>query len=353
MTKASKRHGRVYTPDYLVKVILDFGGYDNSVILKKHVIDNSCGDGAFLQEITKRYCSIFLKQNHDLKELKDDLETFIHGIELDADECSECIKNLDEIAKEYGITETKWDILNADTLTIDHYNNKMDYVFGNPPYVRVHNLENSYEAVKKYKFAEGGMTDLFIVFFEIGFNMINPNGIMCLITPSSWLSSKAGYNLRKYIQVYNNLSGLIDLEHFQPFKATTYTLVSKFQKRKSFNKIEYCTFDEINLKIKFKNFLSLKEMSIRDCFYLTSSKKLSELRAVKTEHCYQYVSVKNGFATLADKVFIGDFEFKKGTIDILKASTGKWSKCIYPYDKMGQPLPIEEFKKNDKQKKEK
>lgn len=347
MTKASKRHGRVYTPDYLVKVILDFGGYDNSVILKKHVIDNSCGDGAFLQEITKRYCSIFLKQNHDLKELKDDLETFIHGIELDADECSECIKNLDEIAKEYGITETKWDILNADTLTIDHYNNKMDYVFGNPPYVRVHNLENSYEAVKKYKFAEGGMTDLFIVFFEIGFNMINPNGIICLITPSSWLSSKAGYNLRKYIQVYNNLSGLIDLEHFQPFKATTYTLVSKFQKRKSFNKIEYCTFDEINLKIKFKNFLSLKEMSIRDCFYLTSSKKLSELRAVKTEHCYQYVSVKNGFATLADKVFIGDFEFKKGTIDILKASTGKWSKCIYPYDKMGQPLPIEEFKKNE------
>ena len=99
MTKASKRHGRVYTPDYLVRVILDFGGYDNSVILKKHVIDNSCGDGAFLQEITKRYCSIFLKQNHDLKELKDDLETFIHGIELDADECSECIKKLPTLWK--------------------------------------------------------------------------------------------------------------------------------------------------------------------------------------------------------------------------------------------------------------
>ena len=58
---------------------------------------------------------------------------------------------------------------------------------------------------------------------------------------------------------------------------------------------------------------------------------------------YPYVSVKNGFATLADKVFIGDFDFTEGTIDILKASTGKWSKCIYPYDKKGKPLLLKDF----------
>ena len=44
MAKAVKQHGRVYTPDYLVKVILDFGGYDKPIILKKHVIDNYCTD---------------------------------------------------------------------------------------------------------------------------------------------------------------------------------------------------------------------------------------------------------------------------------------------------------------------
>jgi hypothetical protein len=56
--------------------------------------------------------------------------------------------------------------------------------------------------------------------------------------------------------------------------------------------------------------------------------------------------VKNGFATLADKVFIGDFDFNEGTIEILKASTGKWSKCIYPYDNMGKPIPLDFFKEN-------
>ena len=98
MAKAVKQHGRVYTPDYLVKLILDFGGYDKPNLLRKHVIDNSCGDGAFLKEVVKRYCSTFLERSTDLFKLKSDLETYIHGIELDAEECASCIQNLDEIA---------------------------------------------------------------------------------------------------------------------------------------------------------------------------------------------------------------------------------------------------------------
>lgn len=347
MAKAVKKHGRVYTPNYLVKVILDFGGYDKLDIIKKHVIDNSCGDGAFLKEIVKRYCNQFLTKSNDLEELKSELEMFIHGIELDAEECKSCIQNLNVLVEEFGLSNIKWDIINADTLSIDKFNGKMDFVFGNPPYVRVHNLENSYDAVKKFRFAEQGMTDLFIVFFEIGFNMLSKNGVMSLITPSSWLSSKAGSNLRKYIKQHNNLSGLIDLEHFQPFEATTYTLISRFQRPQTFEKIEYNNYDGDNQTKQFQSQLSLEEISIGECFYLANSEKLSELRGIKTGYSHDYVSVKNGFATLADKVFIGDFDFTAGTIDILKASTGKWSQCVYPYDSQGKPLSLHEFMKYD------
>ncbi len=345
MANSVKHHGRVYTPDYLVRTILDFGNYNGKDIVGKHVIDNSCGDGAFLKEIVKRYCSVFLEHNSDLPKLKSDLETHIHGIELDADECKSCIQNLDEVVAGFGLTETHWDIINADTLAIDQFHGKMDFVFGNPPYVRVHNLESSYDAVKKYRFAEQGMTDLFIVFFEIGFNMLSKDGIMCLITPSSWLGSKAGKILRMYIKQHMNLSGLIDLEHFQPFEATTYTLISRFQRPQTFEKIEYNNFDGTNLTKQFQCFLSLEEISIGDCFCLANNEKLSELREIKMGYSHRYVSVKNGFATLADKVFIGDFDFTEGTIDVLKASTGKWSRCIYPYDNQGKPLSLEELKK--------
>lgn len=346
MAKAVKQHGRVYTPDYLVKVILDFGGYDKPIILKKHVIDNSCGDGAFLMEIVRRYCTSFLTQKQDLSKLKHELETYIHGIELDAVECDKCILNLNNIVEGYGISKVKWDIVNADTLTVDRFNEKMDYVFGNPPYVRVHNLEESYEIVKKFKFAEGGMTDLFIVFFEIGFNMLAKGGLMCLITPSSWLGSLAGTHLRQYIHTHQNLSGVIDLEHFQPFEATTYTLISRFSKSKKNSHIDYYTFDGEKRKAKFQEKLSYSDIQIGKNFYFSKKEHLSLLNNIKTTYGYPYASVKNGFATLADKVFIGDFDFTEGTIDILKASTGKWSKCVYPYDKKGKPLPLKDFMKN-------
>lgn len=346
MAKAVKQHGRVYTPDYLVKEILDFGGYDKSNILKKHVIDNSCGDGAFLTEIVRRYCTSFLTRKQDLSRLKHELETYIHGIELDATECDKCIQSLNNIVEGYGISKVKWDIVNADTLTVDCFNAKMDYVFGNPPYVRVHNLDESYKIVKKFKFAEGGMTDLFIVFFEIGFNMLAKGGLMCLITPSSWLGSLAGTHLRQYIHIHQNLSGVIDLEHFQPFEATTYTFISRFSKSKKNSHIDYYTFDGEKLNAKFQEKLSYSDIQIGKNFYFSKKEHLSLLNNIKTTYGYPYVSVKNGFATLADKVFIGDFDFTEGTIDILKASTGKWSKCIYPYDKKGNLLPLKDFMKN-------
>ena len=346
MAKAVKQHGRVYTPDYLVRLILDYGGYYGAGLLGKHTIDNSCGDGAFLKEVVKRYCSVFREQSDDLSKLKRDLEKYIHGIELDTHECEACIQNLNEIAAGFGLSDIRWDVINGDTLTIDKYNGKMDFVFGNPPYVRVHNLEGSYDAVKNFRFAEQGMTDLFIVFFEIGFNMLSKEGIMCLITPSSWLSSKAGSHLRLYVKQHNNLSGLIDLEHFQPFEATTYTLISRFQSPQSFESIDYCNFDDEKVTKRNLCSLSLKDISIGDSFYLAKEDKLAELRAIKTGHSYPYVSVKNGFATLADKVFIGDFGFSEGTIEILKASTGKWSKCIYPYDSNGKPIPLDMFMRN-------
>jgi adenine-specific DNA-methyltransferase len=214
--------------------------------------------------------------------------------------------------------------------------------------VRVHNLDSSYDNVKKFKFAQGGMTDLFIVFFEIGFKMLSNKGLMCLITPNSWLSSLAGKYLREYIFSHNNMSGVIDLEHFQPFPATTYTLISRFSKKNKYNQIEYFNFNKITFNKCFQDNISYDSIFIGKNIYLSTNENLNLLRKIKLTDCKKYVSVKNGFATLADKIFIGDFEFSKGTIKILKASTGKWSKCIYPYDNVGTPLLQKDFIKNKK-----
>lgn len=334
----SKAYGRVYTPHYLVTHILDCTGYTTTQhIVGKHIIDNSCGDGAFLQEIVQRYCNCFVGSKTELKE---HLQTYIHGIEINLEERNKCISNLNRLISSFGLTDVCWDILHADTLSISKYNAQMDYVVGNPPYVRVHNLESSYNQVKAYQFANGGMTDLYLVFFEIGFNMLKPNGHLCYITPSSWLNSVAADCLRKYILKHQNLVKLIDLGHYQAFeKITTYTLISHFKKSHQSSKFDFCIYNEQNNEALPIAKLDLKDVYIDSCFYLGNEEQLATLRRIKTTCYNKFVSVKNGFATLADAVFIGDHIPESPiTIRVIKGSTGKWYKCIFPYDEKGKPL---------------
>lgn len=356
----NKRNGKIYTPEYLVKIILNFINYNSeNNITKKHIIDNSCGDGAFLSVIVDRYCKSFLKKSSNLEILKKELSTYIHGIEIDEIECKKCIKNLSIVVKKYNINDSiDWDIICEDTLRVNRYDGKMDYVVGNPPYVRIHNLskntnntnntDNLYNNIKQFSFSQYGMTDLFIVFFEISFKMLSKTGKMSIITPSSWLTSKAGQKLRKYILEKHNLSGVIDLEHFQAFDAITYTLISRFNKNYN-NTIEYNTYNGKKLKNICK--LTYDDILISNSFYFSTLENLEKLKQIRNNEFNnnkfnkKYVIVKNGFATLADKIFIGDFNFSELTIDVIKASTGKWQKCIFPYNKNGKPLTEKELSK--------
>lgn len=103
----TKNGGQVYTPDFLVSNILDYVGYTDGNILQKHVIDNSCGDGAFLCDIVDRYCKNYIAQNESILGLKDDLEKYIHGIEIDTVAYNDCILNLDTVISKFGVQDVK------------------------------------------------------------------------------------------------------------------------------------------------------------------------------------------------------------------------------------------------------
>lgn len=349
-SSSRKRHGRIYTPPFIVELMLDRMDYKSpSQILGRHIIDNSCGDGAFLVAIVRRYCLAYLSENKpsDFLELSKQLSTFVHGIELDEQERDLCVKNLDAAAREFGLEGVVWDVMCADTLTVSRFDGRMDYVVGNPPYVRVHNLSDSYDAVKKFRFASQGMTDLYIVFFEIGFKMLSPTGRMCLITPSSWLSSKAGDMLRSYVRTKQCMYALIDLGHFQAFQnATTYTLISQFDKQKH-QAISYATLNEEGLRLQ-DDALAYTDFEIGEHFYLASKTVLASLREIRLNTIRDDIRVKNGFATLADKVYIGQFDFTSHVIKVVKASTGQWKQCIYPYDNRGRLVSERELKSDER-----
>ena len=335
-----KAKGRVYTPDYIVSNILDFTGYNGLNILERHIIDNSCGDGAFLIEIVKRYCEIARSINKPVDQIKMDLEQYIHGIEIDEEECEKCRQKVSITVKGFGITDIDWDINCGDAMINSDYDGKMDYVVGNPPYVRVHNLLDTYETVKNFLFAQNGMTDLFIVFYEIGLKMLKQTGTLGYITPSSFYNSVAGRDMRKYFVSNRNIKIVVDMKHFQPFEATTYTTIIILSKERNDGVVEYFEYDVNNfIPVKISN-LNYSDFYFEGDFYFGKKNDLSELRKIISFHnIFSDIEVKNGFATLCDDFFIGDLPFDEYTIKVLKASTKNWKKCLFPYDEYGKLIP--------------
>ncbi|MCL2855974.1 MAG: SAM-dependent methyltransferase [Defluviitaleaceae bacterium] len=347
IVSSKKAKGRVYTPPYIVSNILDLCDYDGAQILGKHIIDNSCGDGAFLVEIVRRYCQVALSFGMPKPQIAIELGTFIHGIEIDSEECLKCLHNLSKVVDCYGITNVNWDIVCADALTVKSYNGNMDYVVGNPPYVRVHNLNDSYDAVKQFSFAEGGMTDLYIVFYEIGLMMLNQTGVLGYISPSSLFNSLAGATARKHFVSKRSIKKVVDLKHFQPFDAaTTYTTIMILTAEEN-SFVDYFGYDDSNHASYAVSKLTYDDFNINSYFMFGNEDMLMRLKKIASfESANTICVVKNGFATLCDDFFVGNFDFTDHTIPIIKASTGATAQCIYPYDKLGKPIALDDLLEN-------
>ena len=342
-----KKDGKIFTPEPIVKHML-YNEMWRHHELDQHIIDNSCGDGAFLREIVDHYCDVYNrdKENGKGMDLKTILETYIHGIEIDPAEHKKCLENLDAVAEKYGISGVKWDVQNKDALSCHDYDGKMDYVIANPPYIRTHDLECD---LSDYSFASDGMKDIYLAFYELGFRMLNECGTMCYITPSSWFTSLAGQKMRDYIMETKYLHIVHDFGHTQVFEnATTYVSICVFRKAKDPNWLRpYVWY------VKGKNGVTVHydDMCIDGKFYFGTPGQLMQMREIieygkgmkRQDKVFQ---VKNGYATLADDVFIPkDMQGAHrvyhsvrpwNIIPVIKSSTGKQEWCYYPYDKNGK-----------------
>lgn len=332
-----KKMGQVYTPKHIVEIILDQAEYFWTKILWKHVIDNSCGDGAILTSVIERYADAYLKQNGYFIWLEKDLERYIHWIELEEEAYHSCLNNLKNKIKHYlWNTNIQFDIKNENALWINCFDKKMDFVLWNPPYVKVHNISWIISNNPLF-FKKEGMTDLFIAFYDIGLKMLKEDGILSYITPSSIFTSYAWRNFRAYVIKNSLLKKVVNLWHYSPFKnISTYTAILTLDKKNTEKEVEYYTLNE-------KKGLSEKEIKKYDNFYQWTFIFWNSLPLSYLANSEKFV--KNWLATLSDGVFIkDDFPFHSDfIIPIIKASKGKNKKAIFPYDKEFKLVDFNKF----------
>lgn len=129
-------------------------------------------------------------------------------------------------------------------------NGGFDIVIGNPPYVRHEKIsELKPKLVAEEYLSYVGTADIYVYFFEKGFNLLKENGYLSYITSNKYSRANYGKNLRSFILEHAKICDYIDFNGVRVFEsATVDTSILGFKKQKV--KEYKFTFCDINDKYK-------------------------------------------------------------------------------------------------------
>ena len=231
INRKQKRLGAVYTPRRIVNMILDGAGLANAETLANaRICDPACGDGAFLTAVAERALNLLPK--------KDALRTLrrLTGCDINPEAVNECRVQLGALLKKRHPKESvRWRLRVCsafDRPALQSELGKFTHVVGNPPYIRIQRLEEEGRGLidGQWKTMRGAY-DSYLLFFELGLELLREGGTLGYIAPSSWLRSRAGRNLRALIAHSHTATRLIDFQDEQVFQGvSTYTAVAFIQK---------------------------------------------------------------------------------------------------------------------------
>ncbi len=256
-------NGAIYTPSdirvYIVNESLNSENIDFDTI---KIADIACGCSGFLYTAAK-----------ELKQLTGNayqyiFENQIFGLDIQQYSVtrSKLLLSLLALSEGEDIEEFNFNIHQADALLFNWQEviegfNGFEIIIGNPPYVSARNLdEDAKENVKLWKVCATGNPDLYIPFFQIGYENLAKNGILGFITMNTFFKSLNSRALRAYFEENQTAIRIIDFGTDQIFKSkSTYTCICFLEKKRE------RLFSTINLLTKSypKKIIHIKKSSIK------------------------------------------------------------------------------------------
>jgi len=208
-----------------------------------------------------------------------------------------------------------------------------DVVIGNPPYVRQEKIKElkSKKEIQDFD-SYCGTADLYIYFFEKGYKLLKPNGVLSYITSNKYTRAKYGKNFRKFVLENTAIKEYIDFNGVKVFEsATVDTSIMTYQKAKiKDNSFIYCDVDEkykkgseLNKFIDVKGFkysqsdLSENSFSFSSPQELKIKKQIEKIGIVLNKWD---IKINYGIKTGFNEAFIIDGKIKDELIDKDKKS---------------------------------
>ena len=174
-----------------------------------------------LKDIFNKQAEYFNEKNairkKDLKQEIESLENTLIEVTLKA---SGNEKKLEEIKKGRKERRKAYFLWKLEFAKVFKENGGFDIVIGNPPYVRQEKIEIKSELKANYE-TFNNIADLYIVFYELGFNLLKENGILSYITSNKWFKAKYGKELREYLLKNTNILKIIDYNGVKIFETAT------------------------------------------------------------------------------------------------------------------------------------
>ena len=197
-----------------------------------------------------------------------------------------------------------------------------DVVIGNPPYVRVQQLDYAtIDSLKKtYKTALKRI-DISLCFIEKSRNLIKNNGLVSFITSNQFLTTEYGQAMRNFLLSEFFLTECVDFGDLPIFKdAMTYVSIFKFTKEKQ-DSFGYKKIKDIQI-VKTGHYSVFKKIELSQLNDSNWNLESSDLKKIHNK--IESVSLKideignawYGIVTGADSVFIFDKEtYQKTNIE--------------------------------------
>ncbi len=157
--------GQVLTPPHVAEIMIEKLFHKRPPGPNDRVLDPGCGDGAFIKGILE-WCQKIGIKYPQITGVESDPQLFRRARESFGDYETVTLINKDFLLNEFGA---------------------YSFIIGNPPYVRVENIEESKKTIYRTKFSTAkNRFDLYILFFEKALRCLAPSGRLVFITPEKF-----------------------------------------------------------------------------------------------------------------------------------------------------------------------
>lgn len=224
-------HGVVLTKPHIVQLILDLAKYTPKRNLTKlRLLEPSCGEGAFLIESVRRLLASAKRHRVPVTKLADSIRAYdIDDVSVARTKAAVFAllveSGADRVTAEVVISQ--W-IHRADFLltTIDGH---FDVVVGNPPYVRIEQLDTHLQAIYRGRFETiFDRADLYVAFIERSLELLSATGRLSFICADRWTMNRYGAPLRSLIAREYGVRVYVDLHQASPFESDVIAYPSIF-----------------------------------------------------------------------------------------------------------------------------